>query len=79
MQESQSKCPRTRHAETGAETCAEAGTVTELRSKFNLGRNGNARYDSRCIFRGGKEVEIVHDGAEYRLRITASGKLILTK
>ncbi len=70
MQESQSKCPRTRQA--------ESATVTELRAT-NLGNNGNARYDSRCIFRGGREVEIVHNGGEYRLRITASGKLILTK
>lgn len=70
MQESQSKCPRTQQA--------KASTVTELRAT-NLGRGGNARYDSRCIFRGGREVEIVHNGAEYRLRMTSAGKLILTK
>jgi len=28
---------------------------------------------------GGREVVLVHDGAEYRLRLTSNGKLILTK
>jgi hemin uptake protein HemP len=31
------------------------------------------------IFKGLREVVINHNGAEYRLRITASDKLILTK
>jgi hemin uptake protein HemP len=38
-----------------------------------------ARIDSRRLFAGGREVVITHDGADYRLRLTASGKLILTK
>lgn len=37
------------------------------------------RIESRTLFRGGREAIILHDGAEYRLRLTASGKLILTK
>jgi hemin uptake protein HemP len=28
---------------------------------------------------GGREAILVHDGAEYRLRLTSNGKLILTK
>ena len=28
---------------------------------------------------GGREAILVHDGQDYRLRITANGKLILTK
>lgn len=28
---------------------------------------------------GGREAVLVHDGAEYRLRLTSNGKLILTK
>ena len=28
---------------------------------------------------GGREVVLVHDSAEYRLRLTSNGKLILTK
>jgi hemin uptake protein HemP len=31
------------------------------------------------IFKGLREIVIHHNGAEYRLRITASDKLILTK
>lgn len=31
------------------------------------------------LIRGGREVILVHDGQEYRLRITSNGKLILTK
>ncbi|WP_298724417.1 hemin uptake protein HemP [uncultured Ferrovibrio sp.] len=37
------------------------------------------RLDSRTLFRTAREVIIAHDGADYRLRLTASGKLILTK
>jgi len=28
---------------------------------------------------GGREVVLVHEGTEYRLRLTSNGKLILTK
>jgi hemin uptake protein HemP len=28
---------------------------------------------------GGREAVLVHEGAEYRLRLTSNGKLILTK
>ena len=38
-----------------------------------------ARYSSQAIFAGAKEVEIEHEGALYRLRLTSLGKLILTK
>ena len=31
------------------------------------------------LLRGGREAIIVHNGADYRLRVTANGKLILTK
>lgn len=37
------------------------------------------RLDSRTLFRTAREVIIAHDGADYRLRLTANGKLILTK
>jgi hemin uptake protein HemP len=37
------------------------------------------RLQSRLLFAQGPEVLIEHDGACYRLRLTASGKLILTK
>jgi len=38
-----------------------------------------ARIASGEIFRGRRDVVIVHGGTEYRLHITKAGKLILTK
>jgi hemin uptake protein HemP len=37
------------------------------------------RVESASLFQRGREVVIVHHGQEYRLRITRSDKLILTK
>jgi hemin uptake protein HemP len=37
------------------------------------------RVDSRSLLGANREVVIAHDGVDYRLRLTASGKLILTK
>jgi hemin uptake protein HemP len=37
------------------------------------------RVESSLLFRGGREIVIVHDEQEYSLRITRNGKLILTK
>ena len=34
---------------------------------------------SQALFAGADELEITHQGAQYRLRQTALGKLILTK
>jgi len=31
------------------------------------------------LLSGGREAVLLHDGAEYRLRLTSNGKLILTK
>jgi hemin uptake protein HemP len=33
----------------------------------------------RDLLEGGREAVLLHDGAEYRLRLTSNGKLILTK
>jgi hemin uptake protein HemP len=38
-----------------------------------------ARLESQSLLRGKREVVIVHQGEEYRLRITRLDKLILTK
>jgi hemin uptake protein HemP len=38
-----------------------------------------ADWSSEAIFRGQREVLIVHGAERYRLRITGSNKLILTK
>ena len=37
------------------------------------------RVESASLFQRGREIVIVHHGQEYRLRITKSDKLILTK
>ena len=37
------------------------------------------RMTSQQLFAGASELEITHQGAQYRLRQTALGKLILTK
>lgn len=42
-------------------------------------RPGSKRVQSLALFRGHREIVIVHQGAEYRLRITKGDKLILTK
>lgn len=35
--------------------------------------------DSDVLMQGRREIVIVHDGSNYRLRITSNNKLILTK
>ena len=35
--------------------------------------------DSNRLFAVGREIRIMHEGEEYRLRITSNNKLILTK
>jgi hemin uptake protein HemP len=37
------------------------------------------RVESAHLFQGEREIVIVHQAKEYRLRITRNGKLILTK
>jgi hemin uptake protein HemP len=41
--------------------------------------SGVRRFFSTVLFRGDREVVIVHNSEEYRLRITRADKLILTK
>ncbi|MBS0267673.1 MAG: hemin uptake protein HemP [Proteobacteria bacterium] len=40
---------------------------------------GGVRYRVDELLKGSREAILVHRGQEYRLRITATGKLILTK
>ena len=37
------------------------------------------RIDLSDLLAGGREAVLLHDGSEYRLRLTSNGKLILTK
>lgn len=49
-------------------------------SEQNTATNTNkVRVRVADILQGGREAILEHDGQEYRLRITANGKLILTK
>lgn len=41
--------------------------------------DGALRVDSRELLQGRRQLIIVHGGHEYRLQVTNSGKLILTK
>ncbi len=41
--------------------------------------NGPVRIRIDAILRGAREVIFVHEGQDYRLRLTSRGKLILTK
>ncbi|MBL8807874.1 MAG: hemin uptake protein HemP [Rhodospirillales bacterium] len=54
-------------------------TQTKPDPKGAGARPGDGAIDSRALFDGRSEVIIRHDSNEYRLRITGSGKLILTK
>ncbi len=49
------------------------------RTSGNRLASQTARIDVRDILGGAKEAIIVHEGQDYRLRITSQGKLILTK
>jgi hemin uptake protein HemP len=49
-------------------SCENAGNMSPV-----------AHWNSIDLFKGLKEISIRHNGAEYRLRITAADKLILTK
>lgn len=40
--------------------------------------SGCVRVDSKALLHGQRELLIVHNGREYRLRLTQNGKLILT-
>jgi hemin uptake protein HemP len=65
----------------------EAGTgVTRVKDVKSQGEDGSANapmqrnsIDSTTLLEGNNEIAIVHDGQVYRLRLTSTGKLILTK
>ena len=57
----------------------QANGHTELDGCGAVVRYGIGRVTSEKLFSGLRELEIVHDGNLYRLRITSTGKLILTK
>jgi hemin uptake protein HemP len=60
---------------------AEAEHVASSAETPNQERRnpGRKRVNSWDLFRGARDLIIVHNGEDYRLRITRLGKLILTK
>ena len=61
------------------ETVPETGQDPEPGNAMQDDDTGPPRLDSQSLLRGRHEVIISHDGADYRLRLTSNGKLILTK
>jgi hemin uptake protein HemP len=57
----------------------EPPTETNPPHSHDAGASPVRRYVVADLLQGGREVILVHDGSEYRLRITGNGKLILTK
>jgi hemin uptake protein HemP len=55
------------------------GSVEATEAREPRERRAPRRIDSPTLFDGNREVVIVHQGQEYRLRITRADKLILTK
>ena len=62
---------------SGPETSAQAADI-EARPEAAVAVS-NRHLSSTALFRGQREIVILHRGQEYRLRITKSDKLILTK
>lgn len=60
-------------------TVVEAPNPTPAAEPNTEANNKKVRVLVSDILRGGREAILEHDGQDYRLRITANGKLILTK
>ena len=60
---------------TAADERYRAQTVSETTATSD----GKVRVLVAELLQGGREAILEHDGQDYRLRITANGKLILTK
>lgn len=53
--------------------------IAESRAREHLGENRSpARIPSGSLFGPRREIVILHNGREYRLRLTQNGRLILT-
>jgi hemin uptake protein HemP len=57
----------------------DPGEASIAREASAAARAGVTRIASAELFRGRREIVIVHRGQEYRLHITKADKLILTK
>jgi hemin uptake protein HemP len=48
-------------------------------TRYGTARPQRQRVSTTDLMRGGREVILLHEGEEYVLRITRTGKLLLTK
>lgn len=56
-----------------------AEDLDALREEHRAPLSAAPVYSTDALFKGAREIEIVHKGEIYRLRITRQGKLILNK
>lgn len=61
------------------DSTSEASARGQTTSAAAPARPQPARIEAASLFGGGRELVIVHQEEEYRLRVTRKGKLILTK
>lgn len=59
-------------SESSKTSCADT-------ARASVAQGAVRRFSSSELLAGQREIEIEHDGQRYRLRLTAQGKLILTK
>lgn len=52
---------------------------TPLAASSARGSSAESTLDTKTLFKGGRELKILHNSETYRLTITKLGKLILTK
>jgi len=58
----------------------QSATTAFAQTPLQVGAQGTVpRLSSEALLKGARELLIEHEGALYRLRLTAKGKLILTK
>lgn len=58
---------------------SEGPPLADSRVRVRTGPDGMRRVEATDLFAGHREVVITHADQCYRLRVTANGKLILTK
>lgn len=64
---------------SSGETKSQTSVCGSSMSVATPARPQPARVQAASLFGGGRELVIVHQEEEYRLRVTRKGKLILTK
>ena len=71
--------PKKEHAEPNLRQAGCPPASTQGPADAGGGADGCLRYRVDELLKGSREAILLHRGQEYRLRITATGKLILRK